>query len=176
MQMIMKKYLRFVLAALSLFAAVSCAKEVAFNEEEQEKEIVVPDVKTVPYDFTVGVEQTKSYINEKQIFWEKGDSLAVIDNVNGTVHKFTLKSFEGKEARFSGEINKAATTLYVIYPYDENASVNGGGQYYHNPSRGADPGIQKYSQRCSRCCGYSSCRRPGGAEKCIRPDSGHGKA
>lgn len=128
MQMIMKKYLRFVLAALSLFAAVSCAKEVAFNEEEQEKEIVVPDVKTVPYDFTVGVEQTKSYINEKQFFWEKGDSLAVIDNVNGTVYTFTLKSFEGKEARFSGEINEAATTLYVIYPYDKNARVEGGGK------------------------------------------------
>ena len=128
MQMIMKKFLRFVLAALSLFAAVSCAKEVAFNEEEQEKEIVVPDVKTVPYDFTVGVEQTKSYINEKQIFWEKGDSLAVIDNVDGTVHKFTLKSFKDNEARFSGEINEEATTLYVIYPYDENARVDGGGK------------------------------------------------
>lgn len=127
MQMIMKKYLRFVLAALSLFAAVSCAKEVAFNEEEQEKEIVVPDVKTVPYDLTVGSELTKSYISENHIFWEKGDSLAVIDNVDGTVHKFTLKSFEDNEARFSGDINEGATTLYVIYPYDENASVNGGG-------------------------------------------------
>ena len=135
MQMIMKKYLRFVLAALTLFAAVSCAKEVAFNEEEQEKEIVVPDVKTVPYDFTVGVEQTKSYINEKQILWEDGDELAVIDNINGTkVHKFTLKSREGNKARFSGEINEGATTLYVIYPYDKNASVDGGGQNYHNPS------------------------------------------
>ena len=128
MQMIMKKYLRFVLAALSLFAAVSCAKEVAFNEEEQEKEIVVPDVKTVPYDFTVGVEQTKSYIKEKHIFWEEGDELAVIDNINGTVHKFTLKSFEDNEARFSGDINEGATTLYVIYPYDANASVDGGGK------------------------------------------------
>ena len=142
MQMIMKKYLRFVLAALSLFAAVSCAKEVAFNEEEQEKEIVVPDVKTVPYDLTVGSELTKSYISENHIFWEEDDELAVIDNVNGTVHKFTLKSREGNEARFSGKINEGATTLYVIYPYDENASVDGGGQNYHNPSRGADPGIQ----------------------------------
>lgn len=129
MQMIMKKYLRFVLAALSLFAAVSCAKEVALNEEEQEKEIVVPDVRTVPYDLTVGSELTKSYISENHIFWEEGDELAVIDNVDGTVvHKFTLKSFKDNEARFSGEINEGATTLYVIYPYDENASVDGGGK------------------------------------------------
>lgn len=128
MQMIMKKYLRFVLAALSLFAAVSCAKEVAFNEEEQEKEIVVPDVKTVPYDLTVGSELTKSYISDKHIFWEDGDKLAVIDNVNGTVHEFTMDSFEENSAKFTGELNEGAETLYVIYPYDENASVDGGGK------------------------------------------------
>ena len=128
MQMIMKKYLRFVLAALSLFAAVSCAKEVALNEEEQEKEIVVPDVKTVPYDLTVGSELTKSYISEKHIFWEDGDKLAVIDNVNGTVHEFTMDSFEGNSAKFTGELNEGAETLYVIYPYDENARVDGGGK------------------------------------------------
>ena len=127
MQMIMKKYLRFVLAALSLFAAVSCAKEVAFNEEEVIAEPVAPATKTIPYDLTVGSELTKSYISDKHIFWEDGDKLAVIDNVNGTVHEFTMDSFEGNSAKFTGELNEGAETLYVIYPYDENASVNGGG-------------------------------------------------
>jgi len=125
----MKKYLRFVLAALSLFAAVSCAKEVAFNEEEVIAEPVAPATKTIPYDLTVGSELTKSYISANHIFWEEGDELAVIDNVDGTVvHKFTLNSFKDNEARFSGEINEGATTLYVIYPYDESASVDGGGK------------------------------------------------
>ena len=126
MQMIMKKYLRVVLATLSLFAAVSCAKEVAFNEEEVKAEPVAPATKTIPYDLTVGSELTKSYISEKHIFWEDGDKLAVIDNVNGTVHEFTMDSFEENSAKFTGELNEGAKTLYVIYPYNEHASISGG--------------------------------------------------
>lgn len=124
----MKKYFRFAIAALGLIAAaVSCAKEAAFNEEEVIAEPEAPATKTIPYDLTVGSELTKSYISEKHIFWEDGDKLAVIDNVNGTVHEFTMDSFEENSAKFTGELNEGATTLYVIYPYDENASVDGGG-------------------------------------------------
>lgn len=122
----MKNYFRFTIAALTLLAAFSCAKEVANQEEDALDKIVSSEVKTVPYDLTVGAEQTKSYIDEKKSVWEDGDKLAVIDDVNGTVHEFTMDSFEGNEAKFSGAINEGATTLYVVYPYDENAVVNGG--------------------------------------------------
>ncbi len=123
----MKKYFRFAIAALTLIAAaVSCAKEAAINEEEVTADPVVPATKTIPYDLTVGSELTKSYISEKHIFWEDGDKLAVIDDINGTVHEFTMDSFEENSAKFTGELNEGATTLYVIYPYDEHASISGG--------------------------------------------------
>ena len=127
----MKKTILYVMAASMMFAAISCEKE-----EENAVPVVpeVPEVEQVPYSLSVSSLQNqmpaiaRSYVSGNDIIWEAGDALAVIDDINSTVHKFTIK--EGDEgdtsATFEGSLNAGAATIWVVYPYDGEASVSAG--------------------------------------------------
>ena len=121
MQISMKTFFKTLLAALTLVAAVSCAKETPAPKDPAAQ----PEANLVPYTLNIGTQAAKSFIDKDSttIVWEEGDRLGVIDDVNSTVHEFTFVSSDGTSASFDGSLNEGASTLYVVYPYDENSSV-----------------------------------------------------
>ena len=121
MQISMKTFFKTLLAALIMVAAVSCAKETPAPKEPAAQ----PEANLVPYTLNIGTQAAKSFIDKDSttIVWEEGDRLGVIDDVNATVHEFTFVSSDGVSANFDGSLNEGASTLYVVYPYDENSSV-----------------------------------------------------
>lgn len=121
MQISMKTFFKTLLAALTLVAAVSCAKETPAPKDPAAQ----PEANLVPYTLNIGTQAAKSFIDKDSttIVWEEGDRLGVIDDVNATVHEFTFVSSDGTSASFDGSLNEGASTLYVVYPYDENSSV-----------------------------------------------------
>ena len=121
MQISMKTFFKTLLAALTLVAAFSCAKETPAPKDPAAQ----PEANLVPYTLNIGTQAAKSFIDKDSttIVWEEGDRLGVIDDVNATVHEFTFVSSDGTSANFDGSLNEGASTLYVVYPYDENSSV-----------------------------------------------------
>ena len=118
----MKKYFRFILAAMAMTAMASCAEEL----EDPTKEPV--DVELVPMTITVGSD-TKTHFAEdgKTVNWCETDEIAVFDKV-GEKRRFTIKegSVDGKQAIFEGQVAAGTTDYCAVYPYSAAGSCSDG--------------------------------------------------
>lgn len=114
----MKKITLLALAALAFVA--SCTKENTSFEEGDLSESGVTQ-------FTAVIDETvKTSLSAGAVSWTAGDEISVFDE-NGTNFKFTA-SASGATATFtktsSGELQ--GTTFYAVYPYNADASIEGG--------------------------------------------------
>ena len=106
----MKKIYSFVFAAVALFAAASCQKEL----------VNAPETKGEPFSFTatIGADTKTALSGEKAVVWTPGDKVDVF-NADGTTAEFTTDITEASAtATFTGTLTPdyTASNLYAIYP------------------------------------------------------------
>mgnify|MGYP003292393747 CR=1 FL=1 len=118
----MKKTFRFFAAAIATVVAVSCAKEMAGVETQEENPAVGGNLKKVT--LSVGQTPTKTFLDDKQVIWEDGDCIAVWDGVEKRT--FTLTEKDGSNATFAGEVDEGATEFYIVSPESAFQSVSDG--------------------------------------------------
>ena len=106
---------RFILAALFIFAAVSCQKE-SFVGSENTRETEAATI--------VAGEMTKTSLSGNDIHWTSDDVIAVYDNL-GYRNEFAIKDAEANYAAFSGEVTSGTTQIYAVYPYQLAGAISG---------------------------------------------------
>ena len=109
----MKTY-RFIIAALSIAAAVSCQKE-GFAGLENPRETESATI--------VAGEPTKTSLNGNEVHWTSDDVIAVFDNF-GYKNIFNITQAEASYASFSGEVTSGTTQIYAVYPASLAESVS----------------------------------------------------
>ena len=119
----MKKVYSYMFAAVAMFAAVSCQKEI-ITPEMPEENVEVFEV------IAVATEETKTTLKEGvKTYWTSSDALTVFD-AEGVNQKFTTDiTTDAASARFT--TNKFAypvdpeAALIAVYPYTAGATLNG---------------------------------------------------
>ena len=106
---------RFILAALFIFAAVSCQKE-SFAGLENPRETESATI--------VAGEMTKTSLNGNNVCWTSDDVIAVYDNF-GYKNEFNIQNAEANYAAFSGEVTVGTTQVYAVYPYQLAGDISG---------------------------------------------------
>jgi len=100
--------------AAAVLAMTACVKEQAPANAFQDENLV-----TVEFAATSDVDTKTALVpggnNKTAVVWEAGDKISVWD---GTANReFTIKSFDGSSAVFTGKVSADATSFYAIYPY-----------------------------------------------------------
>ena len=112
----MKRIYSFLFAAVALFAAASCQKEIAGND--------VPAAKGEPFTITaVADAQTKTALNaddDKKVNWTAGDAIAVFDATGDGVEFTTGITEPAAQAVFEAEDFTAPESFVALYPYQAN--------------------------------------------------------
>ena len=117
----MKKIFYFCLVCF--IAALSCSKEITSPEEE------TPATGKVPVTFSVSRDEIKTYVDDDgaTLLWEEGDKVGVFTDLDtDSPCEFSMSGNPGASATFTGEVSEGATSFYVFYPYDENATFDNG--------------------------------------------------
>ena len=117
----MKKYLIFT--AVALLAAASCNKD-SFQEG---KPVSTDGKKAV--SLSISAPAAKSFVSDPAvgtISWETGDAVGVFTDLDSTPIQFTLSGDPGTIATFTGEVSEGASSFYVFYPYDAEATFSAG--------------------------------------------------
>ena len=115
---IMKRLFSHMFAAVTVFAAISCQKEMLFSEGDHAFELIA-----------VATEETKTTLKEGvKTYWTSSDALTVFD-AEGVNQKFTTDiTTDAASGRFT--TNKFAypvdpeSALVAIYPYTAGAALN----------------------------------------------------
>ncbi len=110
----MKKF-RFILAALSIAAAVSCQKE-GFAGMENSRETEAATI--------VAGQPTKTSLNGNNIYWTSDDVIAVYDDL-GYKNEFNVQDVDASYAKFAGEVTSGTTQIYAVYPYQLAGDISG---------------------------------------------------
>ncbi len=106
------KTTRFIIAAVTIAAAVSCSKE-GFNGETGKESAKI-----------VTGEMTKTSLNGKEIHWTSDDQIAVFDNA-GVKNVFSIIDSNGSYASFKGSVTSGTTQIYAVYPQNLATSASG---------------------------------------------------
>ena len=117
---------KFSLACFVLIAAAACAKEGADTN-------ILP-LSYEPIRVSAVSDESKTHIssiegNVAKVFWTEGDALSIFSTGEGMTSVNTLlsgTSYNGKSATFEGEVESGTTSFIALYPYNANASYNGG--------------------------------------------------
>lgn len=114
----MKKIYSFVFAAVALFAAASCQKEI----------VNAPEVKGEAFRFTATRDtETKTIMSgDRSVSWTVGDKLSVFD-VNAEVVTFNnTETVTSESATFYAEkfVVPADGSIYAVYPDHETAGAS----------------------------------------------------
>lgn len=99
---------RFIFAALSIAAAVSCQKDGFVGQEtlrETESAVLVTG------------EATRTSLNGNVVQWTDDDVIALFDNKNFK-NEFNITDVNGAYASFYGEVTSGTTQVYAVYPYN----------------------------------------------------------
>lgn len=122
----MKKF-SFIAVALAIVGTVSCEREIIDTN--------VPEANLETLTATIGEPDTKTtlespenaHIDGSKIHWCKEDALSVFDGINN--HSYTIKNkgeyTNSNVAVFEGEKLNDAEGYYALYPYTEDAELNG---------------------------------------------------
>ena len=112
----MKRIYSFLFAAVALFAAASCQKEIVGND--------APAAKGEPFTITaVADAQTKTALNaddDKKVNWTAGDAIAVFDATGEGVEFTTDITEPAAQAVFEAEDFTAPESFVALYPYQTN--------------------------------------------------------
>lgn len=123
----MKKYLSMLAFAAGSFMLGSCSSSDA-DEEIINNDPKVMSFKVASPSASVSSRAKIENINATPLYgiWEAGDELSVFGNADNNNHKFTYVSQAGaaNSAKFEGTAFES-DTYYLLYPYQENASING---------------------------------------------------
>lgn len=132
------KKINFMLFAVAAIAAVSCAKEIL---PEDNQDGTNPEVELIPMSFTAGSEtadvpESESAVkpqsvstratlqnDETTIWWQAGDQINVFD-ASGTVYEPFTTGEGGASVTFEGMAGKAEG-YYALYPYQADAKMEG---------------------------------------------------
>lgn len=106
---------RIILAALAIFAAVSCQKE-GFDNFEQNRQTESATINTG--------NPTKTFLDGNEVHWSSDDMIAVFDNY-GKRNVFNVTQTQGNYASFSGSVTKGTKQIYAVYPASLANSING---------------------------------------------------
>ena len=102
-------------AAVAIFAAASCQKEMA----------EINNGKGFTFSATIGNE-TKTVLTEgTKINWSVGDDISVFDNENKVVTFEGQHTSEVPTANFTAPVYEPAAKVYAIYPANEDATFDG---------------------------------------------------
>ena len=108
----MKKILSYIAFGAVAIVSASCS----VNQ-------MTPQVSSdtrVQMEFTAGIVDTKTSINDLEVLWSAGDAISVFDGTNN--NRFNLTGGEGtKSATFSG-LAETVSEYVALYPYSANAS------------------------------------------------------
>ncbi len=120
----MKKIYLFLFAAVTVFAAASCQKEVDNTPVE--------NTEVNPITITAVNASTKTtLVDDVKTYWTSTDELSVFD-FTGVGRKFTTDitenqaeaTFTNTDANFVEPADLSAACLVALYPYDSDAAVN----------------------------------------------------
>lgn len=119
----MKTY-KFFAIAMAAMAAASCAKEIAQTNAPEENLNLSP-LTLSAYN---GEEDTKAAFSETEypvIEWKADDAISVLGTSTGN-QQFVAKT-SGKSVEFSGLADLSDETLYAVYPYSSQITLNDDG-------------------------------------------------
>lgn len=116
----MKTYKIFAIA-MAAVATASCAKEIAQTNAPEENLNLSP----LTLSACTGEEDTKAGFSETDypvIEWKADDAISILGTATGN-QKFTTDA-AGASVEFSGLAALTDETLYAVYPYDANITLN----------------------------------------------------
>ena len=97
---------RILLAAMTVLAAASCAKEPAFDSADGSAMTLFANT-----------EATKAVLDNFSVKWSAGDKIAVFDNIDTDAHEFTLTGGEGtSSASFTGTPSAGSASFWAASP------------------------------------------------------------
>lgn len=106
---------------MAAVATASCAKEIAQTNAPEENLNLSP----LTLSACTGEEDTKAGFSETAypvIEWKANDAISILGTATGN-QKFTTDA-AGASVEFSGLANIEDKTLYAVYPYDANITLN----------------------------------------------------
>lgn len=104
------------IAALALLLAACSNEEIIENNE-------VGTAVKVPMTFTVGTPQTRTSLNDTDVYWTEGDKVAINDGTD--TNEFTATTVSGSSATLTGEA-ALADTYIAFYPKENLESITNG--------------------------------------------------
>jgi hypothetical protein len=121
----MKKFFHYFIAGFAAVAVLSCAKEVAPQDDTLPAgdNPGIVDSNKVPMVFSAVTEDTKSNIDGSFILWEDTDKIAIFDGSSLNEFSASSVSSDGKSAEFSGSA-ATASTYHAIAPYAKAGPIN----------------------------------------------------
>ena len=124
----MKKFFHYFIIGITAVSLLSCAKEIATEENVNvpgEEEVVVVNPNAVPMVFNATKENpdTKSNISGNSILWEATDKIAIFDGTALNEFSASSVSSDGKSASFSGSAESVGT-YYAVAPYEAATNLS----------------------------------------------------
>ena len=117
----MKKTFKYMLAALAVVTAASCAQELDDPNANPQN-----DVQLVPMTINVGTETRVTVSDdENALNWCDDDKIAIWDGV--AMREFTVLEANGATATFQGQVAAGVTKFSAVYPYAAAKSVDSEG-------------------------------------------------
>ena len=122
----MKKFFHYFIIGITAVSLLSCAKEIATEENvnvPSEEEVVVVNPNAVPMVFNATKENpdTKSNISGNSILWEDSDKIAIFDGT--ALNEFTASSVSGTGASFSGSA-EPVSEYYAVAPFEAATNLS----------------------------------------------------
>lgn len=106
----------FYLAVLTAMVSACSEDELADNTQPSGK---------VPMEFYANTDaSTRTELTTgNAVYWEANDAISLFDPIGDNNRFYTTES--GPSVTFTGEATPAEGTYYALYPYDENAQIEG---------------------------------------------------
>lgn len=108
----------------SVFSLVAIAATLSACSEERLADYTQPTGK-VPMEFYANTDASTRTVltTDNAVHWEANDAISLFDPTKANNQFSTTQS--GSSVTFTGTATSAEGTYYALYPYDENASIEG---------------------------------------------------
>lgn len=111
------KKIKFMLFAVAVMAAASCAKEVA-------PEVSAPvEVNYVEMEFSSALETTKTALDGSSVVWIGNETISILDN-SASPKNTKATTVSGAPGTFKATVPEA-TEYYAAYPYRDKITLSG---------------------------------------------------
>lgn len=145
---IMKKITILAAAALSLFAASSCKKDII------DSKAIANGLIEVTFDAYLDEAGKATLADGKKLVWSPVDSIAVWDGT--AIQKFRVKECDGTKATFIGTLTEGYTACNLVYPYTALNSVKEGKLVLNIPASQKVSSTQAIDPTSLVCTAYTT--------------------